>query len=407
MSARQRRRRQRRRRDEGKRASVRPARIIVGTGLTLGVGLGLSSNAQAAVDTLTVGTTGDTSGASDCTTATNTDCSLRDAVTASEDGDTTDQDVIVFKSGLTGTITLGGTRLPTVTEPLYVDGAGAGTLTVSGNHHSRIFYLHGSGDDPVTIEGLTLSNGQGYNSGGGAIRMQDGNFSAPEPDLTVKNSAITGNQASGGGGIYAFRGSVSVQSSDISGNSESYHTYNSGGGAIYLFPGFTGTLTVDDSALSDNQTGSPSSEGGAVNSLGPATIESSTISGNSTSGDYSTGGGLNLQGNDNTIKDSTISGNYTNGPYADGGGISVGAFRHLTIDRSTVSGNTTYGLYAHGGGVSSITGDAPTIIDSTITDNYTYTNGGGIYAKGTDPAMTLANTVVAGNGTANSGPDLY
>jgi hypothetical protein len=259
----------------------------------------------------------------------------------------------------------------------------------------------------VTIEGLTLTEGQGHNSNGGAIRVEDGDFTAPEPDLTVKNSAITGNQASGGGGIAAFRASVSVQNSDVSDNSESYHTYNSGGGAIYLFPGLTGTLTIDHSTLSDNTTGSPSSEGGAVNSLGDATIQSSTISGNSTSGDYSTGGGLNLQGNNNTIQDSTISGNSTNGPYAHGGGISVGAYRDLTMDRSTVSGNTTYGLYAHGGGVSSVNGYAPTITDSTITDNYTYTSGGGIYAKGADPAVTLMNTIVAGNGTANSGPDLY
>src|SRR5262245_53367775 len=123
MNARARRRRRRCKR--ASRAAGRTGakrRTAAAAGLTLGAAFGISPSAQAAVDVITVTSTTDP-GDGDCAT---NGCTLREAITQANDGDTTDVDQIVFQSGLSGAITLNGTQLPTIDEPLYIDGPGAG-----------------------------------------------------------------------------------------------------------------------------------------------------------------------------------------------------------------------------------------------------------------------------------------
>src|SRR5690242_11014743 len=154
------RRRRRSRRIEHRRAIAAKRAVVAGAGLSLGVTLASGASADAA--TLTVTNLNDSGPGS-----------LRQAILDANANPGADQ--VTFQSSLSGQITL-GSQLPNITDPVDIVGPGADTLTVSGNHNSRIFYLYPSvHGTPVTISGLTLTDGkptgQPYPAGnrGGAI----------------------------------------------------------------------------------------------------------------------------------------------------------------------------------------------------------------------------------------------
>src|SRR4051794_8592490 len=66
-------------------------------------------------------------------------------------------DVIRFAPNLRGTIALTSGEL-SVTDDVTIAGPGAGKLTVSGSHASRVFHLAGSATD-AEIDGLTIADG--------------------------------------------------------------------------------------------------------------------------------------------------------------------------------------------------------------------------------------------------------
>ncbi len=206
--------------------------------------------------------------------AANTNKSV-DGSTAGEAGPTID--TIEFQSGLTGTITLGGTRLE-INDDLTINGPGAATLTISGNDKSQIFFTSGA-DTDVTIRGLTLTKGfANLAPGGGAI----GNS---EAHLAVVESTISGNS---GSGVHNAGGAVAVTDSTITGNSSS---------GLYNYTG--SKLSVTRCTITDNS----NSEGGGIFSIGDLALTDSTIAGND-------GGGLLLAfGGKSTVTSSTISGN--------------------------------------------------------------------------------------------------
>src|SRR4051812_7322393 len=80
-------------------------------------------------------------------TVANSTTSLREAIAAAIAGDT-----IAFKSGLTGTITLGKGQL-SIGKTLAITGPGASKLSVSGNNASRVFSISAGN---VSIAGLTI-----------------------------------------------------------------------------------------------------------------------------------------------------------------------------------------------------------------------------------------------------------
>ncbi len=430
MSARQRRRRSERRKEAARGSDVRRRRVLAGAGITLGVGLGLASTAQANPHTFTVGSTADTTGASDCeSNTTNTDCTLRDAITAANtNGNPADQDTIVFASAITGsahTITL-TTHPPHISQSLYIQGPGTApgnsyiTIDGAGNYRGMEVVSGGNYGVNVTVSGLTITNGAANGGGAGiALYYAYPHTDYPEPTLTVKNSDVTGNTASKGGGLSAVRGSITVQNSDISDNVASGANSGTGGGGIYLFPGLTGTLTIEHSTVSGNvaHQQSANATGGGVRSGGPTTIQDSTISDNSTDGAYGAGGGVFLSTGliGSTIQDSTISDNHTTGQFSEGGGVFLGAYGDTTISGSTIADNYTTGQNANGGGIAFHAGytnanNAATYIqNSTIADNYTSgtgASGGGmfVYYEG---GLDIANATISGNSTANFGGGIY
>src|SRR3954447_6501422 len=74
-------------------------------------------------------------------------------------------DTITFATGLSGQIDMAGGSLP-ITDPVDIQGPGAGVITINGGGGRRIFLTNmATAGDPVTISGLTLAGGKAPNAG--------------------------------------------------------------------------------------------------------------------------------------------------------------------------------------------------------------------------------------------------
>lgn len=266
----------------------------------------------------------------------------------------------VFTDATPDTITLGLGQLR-ITDSVTISGTGASSLTIDGDGSSRVFYLYnGSANLNITLSGMTITGGSASH-GGGILNLDE--------NLTLVDSVVTGNFASGkGGGLFAdgFNMTLTILRSEISGN-----TASDDGGGIYV-EDTGGLLTIEDSTISGNQAGG---DGGGIYFYDPdhdILINRSTISGNIAAGK---GGGIYLYSMDNgsfTIENSTITGNQANS----GGGIYL------------------YGI------------DTPfTIVNSTIANNSATTQGGGLIVYDHSySTLDITNTILSGN-IANSTPD--
>jgi hypothetical protein len=209
-----------------------------------------------------------------------------------------DADTIQFAGSMAGqTITLTSGVL-VISDDLTVTGDTNGDrkadVTISGNDASRIFDLNFGGTFSVTLQSLTLTNGQAPNDlgGGGAILQRVG------ATLFVSNSTLVNNDAGGGqhGGAINSSGQLTVINSMIAENSAS------SGGAIANYS--PETMTIVNSTLHNN---TAAAEGGAIDTSSILNIFNSTITGNS-SGNI--GGGIDLFGGATAnIVNSVIAGN--------------------------------------------------------------------------------------------------
>jgi CSLREA domain-containing protein len=254
--------------------------------------------------------------------------------------------------------------------------------------------------DCVVSNNTTGNGGTGGGSGGSGGRGA-GIYFAPGT-LTLNNVVISGNHtgnsggpSSGnsgyGGGLWiggdffpSQNSTVNMNHVSITGNSTGNNitTGDSGGGAgIYIYQG---TVTLMDCDVSNNHVGNanPNSfsgtagSGGGIFNNGILTITNSLIRGNTTGdsapGSNSTGGG--------------ISNNFT-----------------LKLINSTVSGNSTGTGPSMGGGL--YVRNNATLVNCTITTNSTPSDfGNGV--SGSNATITVANTIIAGNGVAGNSPDL-
>ena len=404
--------------------------LVLAGGSASALLLALTAAPGGATTTLTVDSLADGAAqAADCTTPVVDSCSLRDALFAAADGD-----VIVFKSGLAGTITLTANTL-SVTKALTLTGAGSAVITVNADGGAGVFYLADSAGD-VTISGLTITGSVGdsaitaqndgdlalievdvsgnagkyggglYINNTGASTLTDSNVSnntsrsgaggvyiySDPTSVTITNTTIVNNTAGGsGGGIFAdFTGDLTIIDSNISGNT-------SLGGVGGLYAGNVGDLSIVNSTMSFN-TGVELGGAAFVNNSGSATISGSTFSRNDTS---DLGGALyfGTDGQEITISNSTFSGNSSG---MEGGAIDFhGGDQIVTINNSSIVGNTSG---ANGGGIWKDKGGSLTINQSTITEN-TGTNGGGIYVDNSgSSSLVLSGTIVSNNTVTGLGP---
>jgi hypothetical protein len=348
MSQRQRRVKERKReRTQGRGPSKR--QVIAGASIAMGATLAATGSAQAA--TLTVSNLNDSGPGS-----------LRQAILdANQNGPGSDD--IVFASGLTGTIDVGSTAnagLYALTA-MNIQGPGADKITLRGDSANIDYVVYtgsfggsdgGSAGDPVTLSGLTVTGGNAignvdpsYTSGGG-IWNEDFN-------LTVSNAVITGNHA------------------------------DDNGGGIYSAATTAGSLTLNNTTVSDNTGGSDDFGvyGGGINSGAPTVIRNSTISGNKVGSD---GPGVYMTYDAPlTIENSTIANNVATGSGSDveGGGVWV-AGGTLDIKSSTITGNSVGGSKGQGGGVYTDLDASDVHIQNTVIADNHGTQGNDLYLLG-------------------------
>lgn len=319
------------------------------------------------------------------------------------------EDTIVFDPGLNGqTITLNGSQL-SLTRNVKVTGLGADQLMISGNNSSRVLEV-----DPsvtVTLSGLTIANGGGRDEGGGIENSGT---------LTVINCTLSHNSAGEGGGI-ENSGKLTVTGCTLSDNSGELD-----GGGIANFSG--SGMTVSDCIFSGNSTGEDGDGGGGIfSTFGSVVVSNSTFSDNLNTGDDALGGGICNEGT-LTLTNCTFSGNRDTA-FAGGG---IANFGQMTVTNCALRNNSA----PFGGGISN--SRQMTVSNCTLWNNSASNWGGGIYNDGTlaltdstlsgnsasvtgegggggifnatselrPVVLRVANTLIAGNTTAGSGPDI-
>ncbi len=212
-------------------------------------------------------------------------------------------DTLVLRPGSTHTLDSfyddfsGPTGLPVITSEVRIEGNGA---TIRREATAPAFRILAVSSSDLTLHGVTVTGGIGtfderYAPGGGLW--------ATDSTITIRNSTISGNSGSWGGGIATSGGGpITITNSTISGNT--------GRGAFFGYSTRdSASVVIMNSTISGNTRG-----GIAVWGRGPTTIANSTISGN-TALIRHYGGGVLARG-----------GEYTS--------------EHLAFDRSIVAGNT-------------------------------------------------------------------
>jgi parallel beta-helix repeat protein len=299
--------------------------------------------------------------------------SLRQALAIANDDDT-----INFSVTTPATITLTSGQIEVYTS-VAINGPGANLLAVNGNANGRVCVIS-SHNTPVTISGLTFTNGGGRDLVGGA-----GIWIDSHSKVTLINCTVSGNSTTGsGGGIYIADSELTLTNCVVSNNSA-----QSGGGiSIGIRTRGRTTVTVNNSAISNNST---TSGGGGITN-------------NGANGDPSSFAHL-------FVNNSTISGN--SGPV--GGGIfntgvasrCSGCGATASVSNSTVSGNSA--SLDGGGGIYNNCGatyPGTTILivkNSTISGN-SGNLGGGIYNDGPLGMLTIGDTILR---TGASGQNIY
>lgn len=288
-------------------------------------------------------------------------CTLRDAVTAMNDGvigstgcvnsnvnsfGTDDQ--ILLGAGL-DIISLTNGALD-INRDLLIRSISS-NITIQGDGNDRIMTLDLATN--TLLEGLTLTGGAGVVSGG-AIYVRFG-------DLVLNDCTISNNTASyGGGGINARNARVTLNNSSVINNQVNGTVASANGGGILAFG--NSTLSINNSSVSGNT---------AVSS-----------------GSFARGGGLHIVEGSLSITNSTFSNNYSS---LTGGGISISnASARATISNSTISANSA----TNSGGIFIAGGASAVILNSTISGNSASVRGGGIDVVGS-ASLTLINSIVA------------
>lgn len=365
--------------------------------------------------TLKVSTASDeNNGTTDPTTGTGT--SLREALTLATSLGGTQQ--ISFASSLTstGAVTITLTNvLPSITNAVVINGAGANLLTVSGGNAYRVFYV--SAGASLSVTGMTIANGRvdninvvdGSGAGiycggtlaltdcsltnnfaGGTNRGQGGAIYAHGTSLSLLRCTIANNRARAGGhggGIHVDSGSASIDGSTVIGNQASAH-----GGGISAW---TSGVSIANSSISGN---AGVNGGGLYQNSASLFLSACSIYNNTTiSNGY--GGGVFTESGTGVIERSTFA--YNVASNGNGGAIAnLGAT--IAATNSTIAFNNA----DNGGGIIHY-GSPLTLVHCTVMYNSADVTGGGIERVGrVGNTFKLLNTLVGGN-NAPTGPDAY
>ena len=299
-------------------------------------------------------------------TASNGDCTLREAIIATNINAVVDDCVVDANLNkitlLTGTYTLSQTGPVDdtaafgdldITDTLTIVGQGSDlTIIDAASLSDRVFHILTA---TVTISGVSIQRG-GTVSIGGGLYNQGG-------ALTLTNVIVQSNTLSidEGGGIFNTDGPVTLIDSVVRENESATH-----GGGIIISNAANSSLALIRTQVLSNTSG--------------------------------TGGGV-FNANRTKIEDSTIAYNSANNASFGGGGIYVtDSPSVLTLTHSSVHSNSASG---DGGGMMANSGGL-WILNSEINDNATDDYGGGIYI--TDSVtLVISRSVIDFNRVQNPG----
>ena len=204
----------------------------------------------------------------------------------------------------------------------------------------------GAGSGKITIDGSSLSSPITINgSSPNRVFLVDFGVQAVLNDLIITNGSV----AADGGGI-DNAGTLTLSNSTVSNNQSTGVNFSSpyGGGGVANEA--TGVLTITATTITGN---SAADTGGGVLNVGSMTVQNSTISNNTNLANGFGPGGIDLEGGFATIQNTTVTGNQSISSDSGGGiGVYIGDFSNsdtASISDSTISGNTSSG--SSGGGL--------------------------------------------------------
>ncbi|MBC8448725.1 MAG: CSLREA domain-containing protein [Chloroflexi bacterium] len=272
-----------------------------------------------------------------------------------------------------------------VTSEITLAGEGAATTVVQAGTQpdwsdsvDRVLHVVETGT--LTVQHLTIRHGFAQsnvfpNYRGGGIYNAGGT-------LAVHRCIFSGNRAlQHGGGANNVAGSVTINDCTFEGNVADYYA-----GAVY---NREGPMTINGSALSNNEAtfwaGAIFNSNGGTVTLNNSSLSDNRVTGPGTAATSLAGGAIFNHPDAGllTVNNSTLNGNQ--------GGELGGAIYNaapLTINNSTLSGNQA----EEGGAIYFVS--TVNISSSTITDNEATSEGGGIR---TGFQMNINNTLVANN----------
>ena len=191
----------------------------------------------------------------------------------------------------------------------------------------------------------------------------------------------------------------------------------SGGGSSQVLEVASGAnVTISGLTITDGL--STSDFGGGIVNSGSLTLKNSAVTENRADAFFSAGGGIYNNGN-LTLDQTTVSGNQAIGETsgAAGGGIENDTGGVLIINQSVISNNEAQcvaGVSAQGGAINSEFGASTTIIDSTVSGNIAF--GGDLFFNGGDAtggaiyslsSVSISGSRLSGNQAVGGGSDNF
>jgi hypothetical protein len=240
-------------------------------------------------------------------------------------------------------------------------GAGAASTIINAGGNSRVIDLDKNltGGISTTISGLTVTGGADSTFGGAGIIGGSGNSGSAD-SLSLNNVILTGNAANGanmtvtnkgGGGLQFYGGQLSITNSTIS-NNTSGSSY--GSGVAYGAQGAASPegLTITNSTFSGNAT---------VNTHGDGTADGGALA------VFGGGAGANYNiSNSRFINNSSTSASGSGPAY---GGAIWSQSGNLTVTESTFTGNTASGGSSPNGGAVEVTSGTGTLHYNRFSGN--------------------------------------
>ncbi len=276
----------------------------------------------------------------------------------------------------------------TVTGNTAIDGAGLSVWTsdltvsdsaISGNISSSTGGGIYADYSPISINNTILDTNQAGN--GGAIWAGFG------CDVRAVGSQFTNNQASSeGGAVYLEWAELAISDSDVSGNSATF------GGGVHATN--DSTVSLRYSTLSDNST---SAHGAGIFANSSTLDIANVFAANNTS--TNRGGAFRLASSSTaTLNNVHLIGNSSKG----GGGLNVVDFSTATVSNAVFAGNSTVGAPNSGGAIMVADYGDIDVIHTTLVGN-TAPYGAGIHIGSYSHADMVDVAVVSNVGGSGSG----